>query len=454
MLYPLDDTIAAIATAPGGSPRGIVRISGPATETCLQALLLPSELPIAGRTSVIAASIRLAPLALLPAEVYYWPAGRSYTGQNVAELHTLGSPPLLEHLLEAVCTAGARLAEPGEFTLRAFLSGRIDLTQAEGVLGTIDAVGPHQLDAALVQLAGGLAEPLRNLRESLLELLAHLEAGFDFADEDLPFLDADELRRQLDRARRQTERIAERMTARRESSSVVRVVLAGPPNAGKSSLFNALAADAGALVSDLPGTTRDYLCADLDLNGAACRLIDTAGIDPGVVSTSSPPDRAAQELARQLSEQADVLLLCRESAEGAVNEEAPFVRPDGGPVTICVRTKADLAACRDPAPTTVVTSAQTGEGIGELERRIREAVVELRMGEGDVVVGTAVRCRESLRGAAAGLERACDLVAREEGEELIAAEIRTALDELGHVVGAVYTDDLLDRIFSRFCVGK
>ena len=112
------------------------------------------------------------------------------------------------------------------------------------------------------------------------------------------------------------------------------------------------------------------------------------------------------------------------------------------------------AACRDPAPTTVVTSAQTGEGIGELERRIREAVVELRMGEGDVVVGTAVRCRESLRGAAAGLERACDLVAREEGEELIAAEIRTALDELGHVVGAVYTDDLLDRIFSRFCVGK
>lgn len=454
MLYPLDDTIAAIASAPGGSPRGIVRISGPATAACLQSLLLPSELPLSGRTSAIAASIRLAPLAPLPAEVYCWPAGRSYTGQNVAELHTFGSPPLLEHLLEAVCRAGARLAEPGEFTLRAFLAGRIDLTQAEGVLGTIDAVGPHQLDAALVQLAGGLAEPLRNLRESLFELLAHLEAGFDFADEDLPFLDAGELQRQLDQARRQIERIVERMTARRESSSVVRVVLAGPPNAGKSSLFNALAADAGALVSDLPGTTRDYLCADLNLNGAACRLIDTAGIDPGVVSGSSPPDRTAQEIARQLAEQADVLLLCRESGGEAISEEPPVVRLAGGPVTIHVCTKADLAACRDSAPATVVTSAQTGEGIGELEHRIREAVVELIMGEGDVVVGTAVRCRESLRGAAASLHRACDLAVREEGEELIAAEIRTALDELGHVVGAVYTDDLLDRIFSRFCVGK
>ena len=160
MLYPLDDTIAAIASAPGGGPRGIVRISGPATRTCLQRLVPSSDVLSSDRTVVFPTELEVTPLAPLPADVYYWPSGRSYTGQPAAEIHTLGSPPLLEHLLETLCTAGARLAEPGEFTLRAFLSGRIDLTQAEGVLGTIDAVGSHQLDAALVQLAGGLARPV------------------------------------------------------------------------------------------------------------------------------------------------------------------------------------------------------------------------------------------------------------------------------------------------------
>jgi tRNA modification GTPase len=450
MLYPLDDTIAAIASAPGGGPRGIVRLSGPATLACLQSLLPSGNAPSSDRTLAIASQLEVAPLAPLPADVYYWPSGRSYTGQAAAEIHTLGSPPLLEHLLETLCTSGARLAEPGEFTLRAFLSGRIDLTQAEGVLGTIDAVGSYQLDAALVQLAGGLAEPLRNLRETLIELLAHLEAGFDFADEDLPFLEADELRRQLAEARRDIEGIAERMTARRESGTTVQVVLTGPPNAGKSSLFNALARDVGALVSDVPGTTRDYLFADLDLDGVTCRLIDTAGVASDGGQGACHIDRAAQKIARQLAEEADVLLVCRDSATRDEDES----EPDEGALTIHVRTKADLADWRDSSAVAVATSVQTGEGIGELESRIREAIIEASMGEGDVVVGTAVRCRESLRGAAESLERAATLAINEEGEELIAAEMRMALDELGRVVGAVYTDDLLDRIFSRFCIGK
>ncbi len=453
MLYPLDDTIAAIASAPGGGPRGIVRLSGPATVACLQSLLPSGNVPSSDRALAIASQLEMAPLAPLPADVYYWPSGRSYTGQAAAEIHTLGSPPLLEHLLETLCTSGARLAEPGEFTLRAFLSGRIDLTQAEGVLGTIDAVGSHQLDAALVQLAGGLAEPLRHLRETLIELLAHLEAGFDFADEDLPFLEADELHRQLAEVRQQIEGIAERMTARRESGTTVCVVLTGPPNAGKSSLFNALACDVGALVSDVPGTTRDYLFADLDLDGVTCRLVDTAGIAPGSERGSCPIDHAAQGIAQQLAEEADVVVVCRDTAiEEAA--ELNWAEPDEGPLTIWVRTKADLADWRDSSAVAVATSAQTGEGIGELESRIREAIIEASMGEGDVVVGTAVRCRESLRGAAESLDRAAALAINEEGEELIAAEMRMALDELGRVVGAVYTDDLLDRIFSRFCIGK
>lgn len=453
MLYPLDDTIVAIASAQGGAPRGIVRISGPATDACLRLVLPEGGTPSSDRTVAITAQLDIAPLAFLPADVYYWPSGRSYTGQPAAEIHTLGGPPLLEHLVETLCLAGARLAEPGEFTLRAFLSGRIDLTQAEGVLGTIDAVGSQQLDAALVQLAGGLAEPLRNLRETLLELLAHLEAGFDFADEDLPFIEPHELLHQLEQAGDAIQRVAERMTARRESGTTIRIVLSGPPNAGKSSLFNALADDVGALVSELPGTTRDYLCADLDLDGIACRLIDTAGIDADGTLDASRLDHAAQAVARQLAEEADVVLLCRDGFSDELAEAlAPC--PDEGPLMILVHTKADLADWRELTPAVVTTSVQTGEGIGELEGRIREAVLEVSMGQGDVVVGTAIRCRESLRGAAASLERAASLARSGEGEELVAAEMRSALDELGRVVGAVYTDDLLDRIFSRFCVGK
>ncbi len=450
MLDPLD-TIAAIASARGGAPRGIVRISGPQTYKCLQALLPGGSLPTIGRTAVIAVDLNAAPLAALPAEVYLWSSGRSYTGQPAAEIHTLGSPPLLEHLLEVLCVAGARLAQPGEFTLRAFLSGRIDLTQAEGVLGTIDAVGPRQLDAALIQLAGGLAGPLQNLREMLLEVLAHLEAGFDFADEDLPFLEADQLQGQLQRARDEIEQVARRMAARRESDATVRVVLSGPPNAGKSSLFNALASGMGALVSEIPGTTRDYLCAELNLDGVGCRLIDTAGIAADGQRAGEDLDQLAQEVARRLADEADVLLLCQEAGSGPA---AVPRRDHANSIVVVVRTKADLGDGREAEPASIATSAATGEGIQELESRIREAVVELSMGEGDVVIGTAVRCRESLRGAAASLERAAALAAAGEGEELVAAEMRAALDALGQVVGAVYTDDLLDRIFSRFCVGK
>lgn len=454
MLYPLDDTIAAIASAPGGAPRGIVRISGPGSGACLQGMLPEGCLDEAGRAVAVTTELHIPPLAPLPADVYFWPTARSYTGQPAAEIHTLGSPPLLEHVLETLVAQGARLAEPGEFTMRAFLAGRIDLTQAEAVLGTIDSVGSRQLDAALIQLAGGLAGPLRDLRETLLELLAHLEAGFDFADEDLPFLEADQLTEQLQQVRREVEGLAERMSARRESGDTVRVVLTGPPNAGKSSLFNALADDdAGALVSNLPGTTRDYLCADLVLDGVACRLIDTAGIGEVSATATDDIDLAAQRIAREIAGEADVLVSCRDADEG-VEREMPLTPPAGDAVTIDVRTKVDLADPSETLISAVETSVKTGRGIAELEDRIREAVAERRLGEGDVVVGTAVRCRESLRGAAMALDRALALLADDGGEELVAAEMRDALDALGRVVGAVYTDDLLDRIFSRFCVGK
>jgi tRNA modification GTPase len=282
-MHPLDDTIAAIASPPGGAARGIVRISGPESLACVARFVQANDgQPMSPRRAPRAvAGTFCAPgrHATLPCDVYLWATKSrgSYTGQPLAELHTIGSPPLLQLVLRSLCAAGARPAEPGEFTLRAFLAGRIDLCQAEAVLGVIEAAGPQELHVALSQLAGGLSRPLQSLRNSLLDLLAHVEAGFDFADEDLAFVPREELDRQLAEAEGSVEAILAQTIARSEPPDVVRAVLVGRPNAGKSSLFNALARMPAALVSDHPGTTRDYLVADLDLGGVKCRLIDLAG---------------------------------------------------------------------------------------------------------------------------------------------------------------------------------
>ena len=235
---------------------------------------------------------------------------RSYTREPVAEFHTLGSPPLLEALLRAVCTAGARLARPGEFTLRAFLAGRFDLVQAEAVLGVIDAADRRELDVALAQLAGGLTRPLVELRGSLLDLLADLEAGLDFVEEDIRFVAGGELQRRLAAAADQVEQLRGQMRTRGRTDVEPRVVLVGWPNVGKSSLFNALTGRDAALVSERPGTTRDYLTATLSLGDSTCRLVDTAGSEP---TADEPIASAAQRSRQTQSEQARLRLLCLDS---------------------------------------------------------------------------------------------------------------------------------------------
>jgi len=454
MSYPLDDTIAAVASPAGGAARGILRLSGPDIRACIERVFRPDEpgdLSALAVPTAIPGSMALEGLtARLPCELYLWPEGRSYTGQPVAEVHTLGSPPLVDAALRALSAAGARLAQRGEFTLRAFLCGRLDLTQAEAVLGVIDAASSGQLKAALTQLAGGLATPLGRLRDGLLDLLAHLEAGFDFADEDLPFITPEALSDRLAAAAQQVERLLRQMASRAEAADQTRVVLLGWPNTGKSSLFNALAAGI-ALVSDRPGTTRDYLTAELDLGGVRCLLVDTAGLEPETQGPHDPVRRAAQAAASDQGRQARVRLFCLDASR-PLNawEEAQLA---GGIDGLVVLTKIDLPRRIEPGPPAVATSSLTGEGIAQLRERIAEAVLAAAP-PGEVVVGTAVRCRESLRLAAASLDcarEACRLAA---GEELVAAEVRAALEELGKTVGAVYTEDVLDRIFSRFCVGK
>ena len=459
MPYHLDDTIIAIASASGGAARGMVRLSGPDVKQVLSGIFTtsdPSWHSSGGRARIISGRIALDAHAArsLACDVYWWPTERSYTREPVAEIHTLGSPPLLSAVVKRACEHGARFAEPGEFTLRAFLAGRLDLTQAEAVLGVIDARGNHDLHAALDQLAGGLARPLAAARELLVDLLSHLEAGLDFVEEDIEFISSAELARQLAGVAAAVDAASEQLATRFTADDAVRVALVGWPNVGKSSLFNALSTGSSlALVSSESGTTRDYLAAAIELGGLPAVLVDTAGVEadslaPDAASISA----AAQRFAAEQSLRADVRLLCLDATRSLNNWERDQLAVDGGPRLI-VWTKCDRAQ-PPPVAGTIETSATNGLGLSQLRRALEQVCRQVWNPAESAVVGTAERCHDSLQLASQAIDRARALCACGEGEELVAAELHLAIDELGRVAGVVYTDDILDRIFSRFCIGK
>jgi len=447
-----NDTIAAVASPPGPALRGIVRLSGPeALAIALESFLPARELDPPRRCAVArAGSLRVDGLRpLLPATLAIWPAPRTYTGQNVAEIHLVGSTPLVSLVLAHCLGRGARLAEPGEFTLRAFLSGRIDLTRAEAVLGVIEAQDPAQLDAALAQLAGGLSGPLLVLRDHLLDVVAHLEANLDFSEEpDVDPLGRAALADELSHSAAELDAVARRLTDRERPEGHPRVVLAGPPNAGKSRLFNALLGRDLAIVSTRAGTTRDYLTELCDCDGLTVELVDTAGIE-------APADRVAtqaQALRALQTGRADLLLDCR-SAETV---DLPATALDSERPRLYVWTKGDQAL-PDPgsrhAAALIVTSAVTGAGFETLRSAISRTI-QRRHTDGSSPAGTGARCRGSIRRAEAALRSAAETLLQGGGDELVAFDLRLAVDELGKVVGAVVTDDVLDRIFRRFCIGK
>jgi len=454
-VYHTQDTIAAIASAPGGAARGIVRLSGPDVVSILSACCASDSLPSLADIAQPQVASRRIELTTggqrsLPADLYIWPDERSYTRQPAAEIHTIGSPPLLSALLRRLCEAGARLAEPGEFTLRAFLAGRIDLVQAEAVLSVIEARGQGQFQSALRQLAGDLSRPLNQLRESLLELLAHLEAGLDFVEEDIEFVSRGQVAAQLQQAAELLARTSTQLASRGRGDEPARVTIVGWPNVGKSSLFNALAGSA-ALVSDVPGTTRDYLIAEATFGGQQCLLIDTAGHESE--ARGGEILHAANELAQSQAATCDIELLCLDMSRPANAWELARLSVLCPGIRLVVGTKADRQAGLPKLPIDLITSATSGEGLSALRTRLDEVLAGIdRDASGSAL--TAERCADSLQAAAAAVARARALNASGEGEELIAAELRLALGELGRVVGAVYTDDILDRVFSRFCIGK
>lgn len=426
----LDDTIVARSSAAGPGLRAVIRLSGPDAVRIARSLLLNAAFDQRVRQAVAGGIVLPGFVSPLPADAILFRAPKTYTGQDVVELHTISSPPLIDVLLAELLRAGARAAGPGEFTMRGFLAGKLDLTRAEAVHAVIAADRPDDLTRALGQLAGNLARPLDAVRDDLLNLLADVEAGLDFSEEDLEFASQQQILGRIAKALAQVTLALKQMDERSTSGPMFRVVLAGPPNAGKSTLFNALLGRDAALVSPMPATTRDYLEADLRIGDAALRLIDTAGLG----DAAGEIDAAAQGRSRELLEAADLVVWCQDCREPASSLER-----------FTVRTKGDL----DPSRADAV-SVLTGHGLAELKEKLAERARD----HANPLAPSLSRCRHHALACLEHLRRTHRQTLDGEPAELLALDLRLALDELGAIVGAVYTDDLLDRVFSRFCIGK
>jgi tRNA modification GTPase len=429
-----EDTIVAVSSATGPGGRAIVRITGLRTREVVSQLIHGGW----QSASVQHVSLRLSGVApQLPAMILWKPGPATVTGQDLAELHIISSPPLVDRLLADLLTYGARSAERGEFTLRSFLAGKKDLPQAEAILAVIDSRTEDDLQQSLTQLAGGLSTPLQDFRSDLLNLLADVEAGLDFVDEDIEFVSTTDVLLRVTRGMALLTNLRRQLDTRSQSSEAFRVVLVGPPNAGKSSLFNALLQSEAAIVSPVAGTTRDFLSARLELGGTAVELIDTAGLDDARDDIESQ----AQSLGTSQREQADLIVVCI-PPEGMPTVNFPSNIPQ-----LSVRTKADLLP---NISDDLSVHTQSSAGLAPFREKLVETIERLAR----PLAPSQSRCRAHLDAAMLALRRVHEHARENDPQELLALALREALEEVGKMAGTVYTNDLLDRIFSRFCIGK
>jgi len=441
------DTIAAIATAPGAGGVGVVRVSGPAAAAVAAGLGLGTLVPRSARY----ARFRDAHGAIVDDGIALWfPAPRSFTGEDVLELQAHGSPVLLRHLVARCCELGARPARPGEFSERAFLNRKLDLAQAEAIADLIAAGDLRAARAARRSLDGVFSRRVDDLAEQLIRLRIHIEAAIDFADEPLDTLGGAQVRAGLEQVRTDLARLTAEAERGRRLRDGLHAVLVGPPNAGKSSLLNALAGSERAIVTDIAGTTRDTLHETVRLDGVELTLVDTAGLRDG----GDAIEREGMRRARQELQRADLALVVLDARDAEAGHAAIADAIADVPQRLLIHNKSDLLATV-PASSAerVYVSAATGSGLETLHAQLR-AIAGVAAGEGSEGEFSArARHVEALQRAAT---HAASAAAELDYErlELAAEELRLAHAALGEIVGTLSADDLLGRIFSSFCIGK
>ena len=438
------DTICALATAPGEGGIAIVRVSGPEAEALLAALIFPAHGWESHRMYYGHAVFQGETLDECMAVLFRAP--RSYTREDVAEIHLHGGDWAAQSVLSALYRLGARAAEPGEFTRRAFLNGRIDLSRAEAVMDLISAEGKRAARAAVRQLDGGVSAFIRTAQEELLSLLSGAAAAIDYPEE----ITWEEAAAQLETGART---LAEKLDAACDERGAriarhgLEAVLCGRPNVGKSSLLNALARQEAAIVTDIPGTTRDVIRADVMIDGLRVRISDTAGLREG----SDPIERIGVSRARRAIAGADVVLAVLDASRPLEEEDMQLLQDTQDAPRIIVLNQCDREAVLSPGDfdSPAVVSAVTGEGIAALEKRI--AAFGAGAGESEL---TQERHMRLARQAAASLRAAADACAAGEPVDLAVIDLQEALGTLGRITGDRVDEQLLDEIFSRFCVGK
>jgi tRNA modification GTPase len=471
-MYSLDDTIVAISTPMGEGGIGIVRMSGPEAAPIVHRLFVPGskrqETNLEPRRltygHIVDPTTGQAVDEVLAA---YMPAPRTFTRQDTVEINGHGGIVALRQILALCLRQGARLAERGEFTARAFLNGRLDLAQAEAVLDIVQAKTARSLQAAVDQLAGRLSERVQAVRASLVEVLAYLEASIDFCEDEIPAQDVGRALDEADRHLRDLLAGADQGIIYRQG---VRAAIVGRPNVGKSSLLNCLLRTSRAIVTDIPGTTRDTLEETLNLQGLPVVLVDTAGI---VDATADPIERLGIERSRSALAQADLALLILDASQPLSGADRDLATLVGSKPAIAVLNKMDLLAMHRGAGRTkaiqeavgqwpldtsswpfVPVSALTGQGLEALEQAIVESVFCGQVTASEAPLVCSSRHKEALSRALDHVEAAC--AAHQAGLEvdLVAIDVTAAVNSLGEMTGQTASEDLVETIFSNFCIGK
>ncbi len=452
-----EDTIVALATPPGESALAIIRLSGPQTfqivDRCFRAkkpvAMQPSHTIQFGK--IVEASEKLVDEVLCAV----FRAPHSYTGEDSVEISCHGGVLVTRRILEILVESGARLAKPGEFTKRAFLNGKIDLSQAEAVADLIHAQSVRAHQSSINQLIGRLSKEIKKLRDELVESLRLLELELDFVEEDIEFVDKANIETQINKTCVQLQSLINTYKVGKVYKEGVKVVLVGEPNVGKSSLLNALLEEERAIVTHIPGTTRDFIEEAISIEGILFRLVDTAGIR----ETEDPIEKEGVRRTEELASTADVILAIFDASKPInMNSIISHIKKAEGSHLLVVLNKTDLKNPDDFIETeykTIKTSAKIRDGIEELKRELLKIVSE---GEGTFtessVVVTNQRHVEALQKALISLNRAKESLKNNVSNEFIAIDLRLALDFLGEIIGVVTTDDILNGIFEKFCIGK
>ncbi len=455
----MNDTIAAIATAAGEGGIGIVRISGPeALETALRVFRCKGNRLDDRRMTyghvVEPGGDRIIDEAL----TVYMKGPASYTGDDVVEINCHGSMVSLRRTLQAVLRSGARMAEPGEFTKTAFLNGRMDLSQAEAVIDVIKARTDKSFDVAMSQLEGGLSLEINRIRNSIMDLLVEIAVNIDYPDEDIEQIVAEGI---IDKISTINDMI-EKLLSGADTGRIVReglsMVIVGKPNVGKSSLMNALLRETRAIVTEIPGTTRDTIEEALSIRGIPVYLTDTAGIR----ETDDIVEKIGIEKTKDAFNKADTIILILDVSSPLTEEDEMIIEHIGERKCFLLLNKQDRGSCLDrdelkhllPEATVIETVLTSGEGISELEDKIEEQVYSGRISRSDDVLVNNVRHIELLHKAEDSLNAARKILESGEAMDFAEIDIREAYEVLGEITGDTVSEDIIDEVFARFCLGK